>query len=339
MTTRRLSLLVLAALAVLIAGLGAYWFHAAGQLRKGLDEWAAAIRASGGLVEWDEAAVSGFPLRISLRLSAPRLATAALSWQADELSVETALFDPLRITIRAPGSHHVATQAGDVDLRAAGLTGLIHLDLDGRLADLTLIGERLSGDVGRVGAMAAEHLTLTIDPLPIVAADHQTPTATLALAVRDLDLPQTLPLLFGHRVSALDLAVTVKGVLLPGNPTRSLRAWAGEGGVAEITRLALDWQQVSLEAEGTVALDPAGQPLAALAARVRGLPLLMERLAETGLVDAGAANALKFVLMMMSKPDAQGRPAIAVPVSVQDGTVYLGPARLTQFPPIIWPEE
>jgi hypothetical protein len=335
MTFRRLSLFALALLAVLAAAYGAYWFHVAGEVRKGLDDWAARIRAGGGQARWDQASGFGFPFRVGLRLTAPLLSMPPGQWQAEALTLEAAPFDLTRVTLTATGRHRIATARGETELTAGHLSAVVRLTARGILENAVIRTERLE-----MAGLALERGTLSIDPLPVGAdAGHQTPTLTLGLSLQGLDLPKTLPLLLGPRVETAELAATVKGGLPPGPLPKAIRAWAADGGVLDVSKLALDWQQVSVDGDGTLALDPAGQPLAALALRVRGLPLLMDRLAESGMVEAGAANALKFVLMMMSKPDSQGRPAIAVPVSVQESQIYLGPAPLTRFPALVWPEE
>jgi hypothetical protein len=119
-------------------------------------------------------------------------------------------------------------------------------------------------------------------------------------------------------------------------PAEALGRWSADGGTVELDHVSLEWAPMAMEAQGTLALDPAGQPLASLATRMRGFAPLMDRLAQAGAVPVETAAAAKTVLMLMSKPDAKGRPSVPVPVSLQDGGLYLGPARVARVPPVNW---
>jgi hypothetical protein len=334
MPLRRPVLVLMIVATALVGGHAAYWFHAAGLLRKGLDAQAAKIATDGGLAEWDRIQRYGYPFRIGLRFDQPRLATAGFSWQGDGAAVESSVFDPTRVTLSFVGRQHLSGRQGEGVIDSRSLVALLDVDAAGRLRSATIRGQAV-----RTAGLAAQTLTASVDALAQGAVDHQTPTLRLGLSVGDLDLPEDLPVLLGRRVAAVSAQAVVKGALPSGDPVRSLRAWADGGGVVEVSALSAQWAQLAVESEGTVALDPAGQPLASFTAKVRGLPDLMDVLAQSRLVEPGAANALRFVLLMMSKPDTQGRPTITVPVSLQDGAVYLGPARLARVPLIPWPKD
>ncbi|OAN53991.1 DUF2125 domain-containing protein [Magnetospirillum moscoviense] len=329
MTLRRPLPILVAALTVLAAAYSAYWFHVAGTLRKGLDEWAARVGA-----QWDKAETSGFPFRLTLTLTAPRLTVNGTGWQADAVTAQASPFDLTRITVSAPGHHHLTSAHGDVELTAETLTALVRLDLAGRLEDVAVTGDGIASSGWQVG-----RIELSVTPLAPAIIDHQTATLQARLAARELTLAEDVPAFLGRTIGLVDLAAQWKGALPVDARPRSLKDWAASGGTIELTRLGIEWGKLALDGEGTLALDPAGQPLAALSTRVRGLPVLLDQLAEAGLIQPDAANAMKFLLMMLSKPDAQGRPAINAPVTLQDGAVFLGPALLTRIPPIIWPEE
>jgi len=44
----------------------------------------------------------------------------------------------------------------------------------------------------------------------------------------------------------------------------------------------------------------------------------------------------KIALQLMSKPGANGTPEVTLPARVQNGSLYLGPARLLAMPKIAW---
>jgi len=117
----------------------------------------------------------------------------------------------------------------------------------------------------------------------------------------------------------------------------SLARWRDRGGTVEVSRLALSWGPLALEGDGTLALDSAMRPLAAFSARLAGGPETVERLAAAGLIAPMDALGAKIALAAMTIVPAEGgAPYAQVPVTLQDGYLYLGPARLLALPGMAW---
>lgn len=338
MPVRRILFALVAAALLSGAGYAAYWFHVAGEVRKGVESWAAARRAEGWRVDWREMATGGFPGRVRLRLAEPTVARPdGLSWTADRLEAGARPFDLTRIGLSAPGRHRLGWGERTAELNAAGLDGVLALGAGGRVGELSLTGAGLK-IVEAETTMEADGLSLTILPLAVAVPSHDTETVRFAAAAHGITLPVLPGLVLERRVALAEVNGRVMGDIPAAPPVAALAAWAADGGTVEIDHLTLEWAPLALEADGTLALDPRGQPLAALSARVRGFPDLMDRLAAAGSMDAGAAAAAKLMLSLLAKPDRTGRPAVAVPVSVQDGALWLGPARVAQVPPLAWLE-
>lgn len=346
MSLRR-AVLVLAVLAVAAAGAyTAYWFHVAAELRKGIEAWAQDRREHGWRVEWDGLAVGGFPPRVEARLAAPRLASpSGLEWRADAVTASASPFDLTLVTVAAPGPHHLAWRGGpQASVTAEMASAVIDLMPTGRLEDASLVAGGVvvaieesgeiegTGEPVRMGSLAA-----SVDPAAAPAAGHEDTAATFSLTVQDVALPPLSGLVMDRAIALVEAQGRLMGAIPSGPPAEALAAWSADGGTVELDRLAVDWAPLALEAEGTLALDPALQPLAALSARVRGQGELMDRLAAAGMMEPGAANAAKIVLSLLARPDTRGRPAIQVPVTVQDGALYLGPAKVATVPPLALP--
>lgn len=337
MPVRRILVAILLAALLSGAGYTAYWFHVAGELRKGVESWAAERRAAGWRVEWRSMALQGFPGRVRLLLAEPAISRPeGMMWHAETLAAGASAFDLTRITLAAPGRHELDWQGRAGSLDAAALTGELDLE-NGRLREVSLSG---NGVVlaGAGQAIAAEALSLVVRPLAVAAATHDSETLRFAAAGHGITLPAIPGLVLDRKVAVAELSGRVLGPISPVAPFAALTAWAAEGGTIELDRMVLDWAPMMLDADGTVALDPRGQPLAALSARVRGFPELMDRLSASGALDPGAATAAKLLLSLMAKPDRQGRPAVPVPITVQDGGVWMGPARIATMPHLAWPE-
>lgn len=340
MPLRRILFALLALSALAVAGYTTYWFHVQGEVRKGLDRWLADRRAAGWIAETGEVSVSGFPGRIRMSLPAPRLdKPGALAWRGPELTAEASPFDLTRVDLQAPGRHDFAWAGQQAWAEAGALTGLLDLDTAGRPEELRLALDRLSARLPKGEEISADHMSATVDPLP--AADGSAPdapslafTATLSGVI----LPPLPQLILDRKLASAELTGHLRGRLGSTRPADILR-WSAEGGTLELDRIALDWAPLALEGDGTIALDGRGQPVAALSSRIRGFNELMDRLARAGVVEPGAATAGRLVLSLLAKPDAQGRPAVPIPVTLQDGSLWLGPARVGRVPPLVWPEQ
>jgi hypothetical protein len=337
MSARRI--LMVFAIALAVAGLGytAYWFHVAGVLRKSLEAWSEQRRAEGWEVAWSELSTGGYPLHVRLTLEQPRIAhPKGPSWQAERLVGHAEPFDWTRLRLDAPGRHRVDAAGRTLELIAASARAEVNLDRHGGLEDATLLIADLSAAGATAEPLTMAGLALAWDPLPVPKPDLNTATVRFSATAHGITLPPLPGLPLDRRITLAELTGRVMGVLPAGAPAQSLPRWSAEGGIVELDHVTLEWDPLALEGDGTVALDPQGQPLAALSARVRGFAPLMDRLAETGTMEHSAANAAKIVLSLMAKPDGKGRAAVPVAISLQDGTVFFGPARIAQLPPITW---
>lgn len=334
MSVRRVA--ALAAVALVLAGLGycAYWFHAAAGLRKGVEDWAESRRAENWVVGWDSLTVNGFPLSLTLAMEGPAVATPdGRSWQAGQLTAIASPLTPNRFSVDMSGRHHLGWPTGAATVDSGRMQVAVTLDRHGRTQELTLVASAVdlaveSGSHLETGTLAATWAPTTQDP------DGDTSFSIAAQDIHWSDMP-ALPL--EPRIRLMQS----QGRLVHGLPetlsAESVARWSADGGMVELDHLSLDWTPLALEAQGTLSLGADGQPRATLSTRMRGIAPLMDRLADNGVLPADAAQSAKIVLMLMSRPDSQGRPAVPVPISLQDGEVYLGSARVAQLPAVKWP--
>ncbi|MCR6633102.1 MAG: DUF2125 domain-containing protein [Magnetospirillum sp.] len=337
MSVRRIVALFAAALVVAAAGYGIYWFHVAGSLRKGLERWADQRRAEGWTVAWDVVETGGFPLHLRLDLAAPRVThPTGASWRTDRLVAHAEPFDWTRLRLDAPGLHHLAWPGGEATVEAATAQAQVNTDRHGRLEDATLLLSTVTVTGATAEPLRADGVAVTWDPLVTVNATHTTPIARFSTTVHGVTLPALPGLPLDRAIGLVEVTGHVLGEVPAAPPIEALARWSADGGTVELDHVSLEWAPMALEAQGTLALDPAGQPLASLAAKVRGFGPLMDRLTEAGTVPADTANAAKMVLSLMARPDSKGRPAVPVPISVQDGALYLGPAQVARMPPVNW---
>ncbi|MBX9635686.1 MAG: DUF2125 domain-containing protein [Magnetospirillum sp.] len=337
MPVRRILAIFAVALAVAGSGYTAYWFHVAGLLRNSLESWAGHRRSQGWTVSWSQMETGGYPWHVRVELHDPLLVNPhGLRWSTGQLTGNVDPFNWTHLRLDAPGRHLLDAPGGRLDLTAVSARAEINLDLKGTLEDATLLISGLNAAGIGPEPLTMAGLAVTWDPLPVAKPDHTTATVRFSATAHGIMLPALANLPLDRRVTLAEITGRIMGAIPEDAPARALPRWSADGGTVELDHVTLEWEPLALEGDGTLALDPQGQILAALSAHVRGFGPLMDRLAEAGTITADAANTAKTVLALMAKPDAKGRPAVPVPVSLQDGALFLGPAQVAKMPLIRW---
>lgn len=347
----RLVTIVLATIVLgglIAAGLTAYWFHVAGEVRKGIQTVAAQYRAAGWIVELDSVALGGFPLAVTVRLDGVELRSpAGLSWHGEAVALTLPLLHPRDVAVDMAGQHILAGFGWSGILTAGTARTELRLGCHGDLAGLAVTAAALVLEQPGTEPLTLAGLTFTFDRLDTPAPGPLMPSAGLTLALRGLGLPHDsgLPLarfplarfplarfMDGVRVEARVMGPIAAG--LPLSPLPALAAWRDGGGTIALDRIALDWQPLALEADGTLALDSALQPRLTARARIRGAGELVVRLVQAGLVEPDMAAAAQVMLAIWTRPDSQGRPTLPVPLTLRDGILSVGTIRVMRLPPL-----
>ena len=293
-------------LAVLLA-VGAYvgfWSTVARQVEAGFVAWADDVRNEGVQVAYESLKTGGFPFHMELSIGRPSVqrpdASRPWSWRGEAVSLKARPWNLDRIAFDLSGGH-VVTLGADAEARAyQAFAGILKGTLEVRRDAAGVAGD--------------------------VAID--------AAAVR---LPATLDLPMGTDVAAAGLAARLIEPLPSERLPNALALWRDAGGTVEIDRFDLDYGELKLQGDGTLALDQAMQPVAAFSARVEGFFAAVESLRRRGVVDTAAAVTAKLVLGALAKtPEGGGPPYLDIPVSVQDRYLFASPVALVRMPPVKW---
>jgi len=339
----RLVTIVLATIVLgglIAAGLTAYWFHAAGEVRKGIQTVAAQYRAAGWIVELDSVALGGFPLAVTVRLDGVELRSpAGLSWHGEAVALTLPLLHPRDVTVDMAGQHILAGFGWSGILTAGTARAELRLGSRGDLAGLAVTASALVLEQPATEPLTLAGLCLAFDRLDSPAPGPLMPSAGLTLALRGLGLPHDagLPLArspLARSIDGVQVEARVMGAIAAGPPLPALAAWRDGGGTIALDRIALDWQPLALEADGTLALDAALQPQLTARARIRGAGELVVRLVQAGLVEPDMAAAVQVMLAIWTRPDSQGRPTLPVPLTLRDGILSAGTIRVMRLPPL-----
>ena len=333
--TRRLKLLVLALAAILVVALGGYslsWYQLAGSLRNGLDRWVAGRNATGWKIATGDVTVDGFPFVLRLSLPTPSVTDPeGDAWQGPPMTAVTTPFGPNRVHLTAAGRHSFTWAGGmPIEAEAKDLSADLVLDADGS-AETSLDVTQAS-----VGTAHLDRLMATVQRLSNGPADHTTPTWGLKAGVESLVLPNDPRLVLGRTIGSARLEVRLLGRVPPGPLRDGLAKWRDDGGTVDIDSLSLYWPPLGLTGSGTLALDHDMQPLLASRCTIRGLFGAVDTLTRDGIVHAKDAGVAKLILGLLMKPAADGVQELAVPVTLQNRALYVGPAHLMKIPEVRW---
>lgn len=326
-----------------VLGYGGLWATLAVSTRSMADEWIAAQRLQGWSVSVSHPRLDGFPfwpfvLLENVAITAP-LENGAWSWATDRVTVHPATFDLTNLSVRAPGRHMFeAPWAGNELFYAqADLADfLIDLDRHGRLQrGSVLIEQGEIQDASKLPLIGASRIELDL----ALAEPSTGPRDVFARFVGQSDDLRFAANLrpFESTIRTARLEADLVGAVTPGRLQEALEIWRRGGGTLEVRRILLDWPPLSLDADGTVALDEDLQPIAAFSTRITGFSDTLSALETMGAIPRGQASSAQMVLNLLAKtPRGSDRPELQVPLSVQDQRLSVGPFEVMDVPIVRW---
>lgn len=339
MRLRPLSLIA-AFVLLLVLAYTAWWVSASWQLRRGIEAWAEQQRALGNTVGYADLTVGGWPLSLDasardVAVSRPDGASVAMPL----LRASAEPWNPLVIHPAFPQGLSLAAPAagGPSTLKAAGGDGRVTLGLDGQPREVSVnLVKAVLATPAIVGPLPMDSLAGSWVAPDSPPATHQEVALTLSLAATGITLPNPVPQPLPQRVDRLALTAAWKGPLPPDAKADSLRAWSDSGGTVEVPSLRLDWAGIDLRGDATLALDADLQPVAAGRAFLSGTDVLVEALVASGQLKPNQAAAVKAGLGLLTQPQADGRRAVQVPVTLQERKLSVGPVKVLNVPPVAW---
>ena len=264
--SRRLVVIALALLPlVLAAGYTAWWFHAATEFRDGTLDWIENRRADGWHLAYAGVSRRGFPLRlgIAVRQTGRQGTRAAIGRGLLPAPCCRRTYStprPLRLVVEgdqalelgdapaAGGERHRYSGNADefiVDLLPGGWLPNGHL----RVRDLAVADNRAGDGFG------VARLDLVSRGDPVAAAGPEVSGYAMELTVDGFRLPRSEAVPLCGEVAHLAVDAKLFGALEPGPWPAALAEWREAGGVIEATRLLLVCGPLTLDGEGTFALE------------------------------------------------------------------------------------
>ena len=162
------------------------------------------------------------------------------------------------------------------------------------------------------------------------------PGPTIAVSLGEIEFGGTQSDVHGRAIE--EASLTAKLIGPPPRDARagSLAVWRDGGGTVEIGDISIVWQKANGKGSGTVALDRDLQPLAALSIRIEGHADLLRMLVALGWVEKRDAGAIRLGLDLLARASTGQPDKIAVPLTVQNRRLFLGPISVMRLPRIDW---
>lgn len=329
----------LACLAVLLLGgaLAAYWHWSSRLLATQIAAWTEQQRAAGYEISYRGPEIGGFPFALRAHFDQPDIASPrGWRWSGPGIVGRAFLWSPWTIRIDLSGPHRV-TRAGleaATELDAEQAIALVQIDGDGRVATATATTGALR-IAHPEGPFSAENSAWRLGPLEPASGDN--PQALrIAGELQGVELPAERAGPLGPSLARLAIDAALLGEIPAGDQRRMLEQWRDAGGSLQLDHVELDWGPLGLDGRGTLGLDRKLRPLGAINARLRGLIETLDRFIAAGALEPGQAVPAKIALLTLSGPkDENGERVIALPITLREGRLFLGPVPLLRISPIL----
>ncbi|WP_440958004.1 DUF2125 domain-containing protein [Oceanicaulis sp. LC35] len=319
------------ALALLIVVHAIYWVMMSGQIRTAAEAWIEDKVEAGYVIDYSTLKVRGYPFRFTIHLSETDV-SAPVTEGGWRISLDAAAASAQFYNL----DHWIVT---------LGHNAILDTRIDGERSQYALTSEKARFSLitrkGMTSQIGAEINALTIDalsgPEPLIGSiDRFAMNGRMAetgefisgfevegVRFDESQSEEPLPTAFGDTIELfrLDSVLTEFDTLsLAGDPL----AWSRAGGSLVIRQTRLDWGPAVLTAAGEVTLDSQVRPAGRLSVVLSDPESLISALEDARLVYDEQGAALRLAAMMAPRRDE----GIALPFLMQDGGLFLGPARI-----------
>ena len=336
----RFGLAIFAAVLAVGGGYTAYWFLVARRIEAGVIDWAQSQRADKIDLSWQKMRVSGYPAAFRVDLGSAAFRDGAITpspeFHVPVLSGTARPWDFADWRLAAPdgftADFAAAGGSKPPTLTAQTADGVVSIEPEGGWTLwLTLRNTTVAGAAPVL--VGSANATLTVPPRP--SRGHPDPMMALAVEANQIKLPAAIAPL-GDTIDELDFAATEKGAIRGGKLADAVAAWRDAGGSIELDNLRLKWGALGATATGTIALDQELQPTAGFSGAIQGYDQILTALVQNGQMRDSDAGLARIALTLFAKAGPDGKPEIRTAFRIQNGQMFLGPAKLGRLPRITW---
>jgi hypothetical protein len=335
--------IIAAAAGLIILAYSGWWWLTAHTLNGRIEQWIAGEQAKGAKITPTQLSVGGYPLAFSLKLKNVSMAWPnGFGFSSQALSLRTRPWSLSSFKVDATGGFEVALPAGTT--RPA----------------LVVDGETLKGHASFQDTAMPIAMDLTADTVSASQTTAENAPPSREMTVTTVEFEGTRPTITPSADTdvAYDLSLKLIGLsaqVLEGNPLGAkidqtalhvqllgkpptawddagIKGWRDAGGTVNLNALTLQWGQLTLSGNGTLALDKEMQPEGAFTAHLTGYEQAIDSLAAAGWMKLSAASIAKLALGIASHPGPDGKPSVDTPLTIQNRRISAGAIKLGQVP-------
>ncbi|MEX0582661.1 MAG: DUF2125 domain-containing protein [Sneathiella sp.] len=336
------------ALIVIAGGYVYWWHHVADRLVELAGDWTERRISEGYEVTHDPLITSGFPYRVKVTTENLSITNPThIQMPGVEIPEFWAVVQPWQINhvifgINGTGKARWQEDGEEKTLNftSASALGSATFSLEGRLKTLALDIKELDTQPSWRPPIAAQRLQLHGRPVPPQTRESEEEKPQLAgqqivLRANDVTVGGMADFPLGEHIKDFSISAILHGTIprLPASDTLAL--WRDAGGFVDIEALNITWGHGAMTGEGAIALDDRMRPLGKLDTRISGHREILAALTSAGQLDAETARTIGFGLDLLSRNDDKGKRYIALPLSAQDGGLYLGPIFLMPLKSVV----
>jgi hypothetical protein len=333
----RLGLIIPFGIAFLLIGLhGIYWVIVSSQIDTRAHDWIAVQEQAGYSAGYDNLSVGGYPFRFTLRADNPILTAPGNEggWTATinrlEASAQFYNLNHWILTFGTDAMLDMPSQAGETEryrltnetarfsvVLSNGQTSRIGAELN------QLAIEALSGQSPLVQSIGSGRLNGFVTDQDVFRLRFQIEDA----GINPDRIPQSVIDEFGTTADFVRVQsnFTQWSALATAQPW----TWREADGQLNVEMAQLVWGAADLQGSGAIGLDRELLPEGRLSLVVTDPNTLISALVDSELVYSEQGEALRLFALMAPRRES----GIALPFRLQDGGLFLGPARLGAFAP------
>lgn len=338
-SSRLVPILVLAVLAILVAGWSATWLWMRGQLETRLDAGVSALRRAGYEVSWRERKIGGYPFRLDVTLTEAAVRDAS-GWalETPRLEAEAQAYAPTIWVLVAPdGLSFVRPHGGPVRVTGQSLrASLSHFDNTPPNISVELIEPVFKPAAGAqpFGLSSAKQVEFHLRQAPAEVGDE----GGLWVSVKEgkARLPGLLGRIAGDKPVSLEWDARLSKISAFHGATwaEAVRGWIAAGGRINVKRAGLTAGDALIGAEaGSLSVGSDGRLRGSLEVSLRQAPRALSAMSATGAVSETQAAAASAVVEARAGSGDVARANL----DFQAGQTTLGPVALAPAPKVYEP--
>ena len=327
---------------MIIVAYSGWWWLTAHTLTARVDQWIAAEQAKGAKITPTAVSVGGYPFAFSFKLTNVSLAwPGGFGLSGQSVKLRNRPWSLRSFKVNATGGFELTLPAGTsrpvLVLDGETLRGHASFQDTAMPVAMDLTADTVSASAASTDAPASRELTVAT-----VEFDGARPTTTpktdtdvaydLSLKLIDLSAQALEGNPLGATINQTALHVQLLGAPPVQWDDAGIAAWRDSGGTVNVNAASLQWGQLAVSGNGTLALDKEMQPEGAFTTHLTGFEQALDSLAAAGWVKLSAASLAKLALGIASHPGPDGKPSVDTPLSIQNRHISAGAIKLGQVP-------